>query len=524
MLAQAGVRGDDLQSELDVRFNVVQLDTKGGTRCPVQCARNSPPGDAVMIQWQQPLCSARRSHSAGCVCRVMVAAWLAATVQWNDAPAAEPCRIQIVDAESKWPVPLVELRTVNEVRFVSDNAGVIAFDLPEAMGRETWFFVKGHGYTVPADGFNYRGVRLIPAPGKTLTVEVQRTIIAKRIGRITGSGLYGESQKSEPRHNAWESGVLGADSVQNAVHNGRMYWFWGDTNLAHYPLGIFHASGATSAVEPLESFTPPLRLRLDYFRDAHGKPRAVANMPGTGPTWLTGVISLPDRQGQGHLLSAYMKVKPPLEAYEWGLAEWDDGRAAFVPLRTVWTKSESAPKPPPLPEGHPVLWTDEHGAEWALFGNPFPTLKCPARYEAWQDPTTWTPLVPPEVLTDAEGNKVKPHSGSIAWNPFRQRWVTVFMQQFGKPSAFGELWYAEARSPFGPWGTAVKVLSHDNYTFYNPRLHPEFTAQAPRVLLFEGTYTATFAHHAEPTPRYDYNQVLYRLDLDDPALSAAHVP
>ena len=85
-------------------------------------------------------------------------------------------------------------------------------------------------------------------------------------------------------------------------------------------------------------------------------------------------------------------------------------------------------------------------------------------------------LKPQETLASAaDGKPVKPHSGSIAWNSLRKRWVTVFMQAFGKPSAFGELWYAEAESPTGPWGQAVKVLSHENYTFYNPRLHPEFT-------------------------------------------------
>ena len=116
---------------------------------------------------------------------------------------------------------------------------------------------------------------------------------------------------------------------------------------------------------------------------------------------------------------------------------------------------------------------------------------------------------------------VKPHSGSIAWNAFRKRWVTVFMQALGKPSAFGEIWYAEAEVPTGPWGTAVKILTHDNYTFYNPRLHPEFTAADSPVLIFEGTYTAEFADRPPPTPRYNYNQMLYRLDLDDPALAPA---
>jgi hypothetical protein len=97
----------------------------------------------------------------------------------------------------------------------------------------------------------------------------------------------------------------------------------------------------------------------------------------------------------------------------------------------------------------------------------------------------------------------------------------VFLEDFGKPSVFGELWYAEADSPLGEWGPAVKVLSHDNYTFYNPRLHPEFTDADSPVLLFEGTYTMQFADKPHPTPRYDYNQILYRLDLDTGALKAA---
>jgi hypothetical protein len=67
------------------------------------------------------------------------------------------------------------------------------------------------------------------------------------------------------------------------------------------------------------------------------------------------------------------------------------------------------------------------------------------------------------------------------------------MQAKGKPSVLGELWYAEADAPTGPWGAAVKVLTHDNYTFYNPRLHPEFTAPDSPILIFEGTYTAEFA-------------------------------
>lgn len=435
---------------------------------------------------------------------------------------AAPCRIEVVEKGSGWPVPLVELRTTHNVRLVTDNAGLIAFDLPELMGRETWFDVTGHGYEAPKDGFGYRGVRLKPEPGKTLRIEVSRTIIARRMGRLTGGGLFAESQKLGLARDWPESGVLGCDSVQNAVHRGRLFWLWGDTTIARYPLGIFHGTSATTVVQPLESLEPPLRLQFDYFTDDKGAPRGIAKLPGEGPTWVTGYVSLPDNNGAPHLVGSYLKVKPPMEGYQWGLAVWNDQTCNFEPLRIVWTKSAETPKPPPLPEGHPTIWKDKEGKSWVLFGNPFPTLRCPATFEAWQDAATWEALRPQEGVPAAGGGaEVKPHTGSIAWNPWRKRWVTVFMQQLGRPSALGELWYAEADAPTGPWGPAVKVLSHDNYTFYNPRLHPEFTPEGSPVLFFEGTYTIQFTNNQQPTPRYDYNQVLYRLDLDAPELGQA---
>ncbi len=438
------------------------------------------------------------------------------------AAAVEPCRIEVVEKGTGWPVPLVELRTTHQVRFVTDNAGVIAFDLPELMGRQTWFDVAGHGYEAAKDGFGFRGVRLTPEPGKTLRVEVQRTIVARRLGRITGGGLFAECQRTGTDGDWAESGVVGCDSVQNAVHRGRLFWLWGDTTLAKYPLGIFDGTSATTDVQPLASFEPPVRLKFDYITDDQGRPRGIAKMPGAGPTWVTGYMSLPDKTGTPRLVGSYMKVRNLLEAYEWGLCVWHDETANFEQLRVIWTKTEAAPKAPPLPEGHPATWTDDQGRAWVLFGNPLPQLRCPATFEAWQDPATWEVLKPQETIAAAtDGAPVKPHSGSIAWNPWRKRWVTVFMQYFGKPSVFGELWYAEAAAPTGPWGPAVKVLSHDNYTFYNPRIHPEFTPADSPVLIFEGTYTAQFADRPFPTPRYDYNQVLYRLDLDSPLLAPA---
>jgi hypothetical protein len=432
--------------------------------------------------------------------------------------AFEPCRIEIVDAENGWPVPLVELRTNHNVRFVSDNAGAIAFDLPELMGVETWFSIEGHGYGVPKDGFGMQGVRLTPEQGKQLTVKVNRQNLAKRMGRLTGAGLFGESQKLGGELDWFESGILGCDSVQIAEHRGKLFWAWGDTTMPNYPLGLFHMSSATTPLKPLPSFEPPLKLKYKYFTDDKKRPRNVAEMPGEGPTWLSGYVSLPNKNGDSELVASYVKIKGYLSAYEAGLCVWNDETENFEKLKTVWTKSESDTDQPLMPDGHPVRWTDGDGKEWLLFGDPFPRLKCEVDFESWNDPKNWYRLDPQKTVPTSDGKEqIEPHRGSIAWNAYRKRWVTVFTQIGGKPSHLGEIWYAEADKPTGPWKNAVKVLTHNNQTFYNPRLHPELTPEDSPILLFEGTYTHTFARNSVPTPWYEYNQMLYRLDLDDAA-------
>lgn len=453
------------------------------------------------------------------------------------AQSSRAFHVAIVEDGTNHAVPLVQLRTTGEIRFVSDNAGLIAIDAPELMNRETWFFVEADGYEVPADGFGYRGVRLTPTPGGCATITVTRTIIAQRLGRLTGAGRFAESHQLGEHLNTNRSDIVGCDSTQFAVHNGRLHWIWGDTALFHYPLGLFHASSATTAIRPIDNLTAPIDLSFDYFINDQGRPRNVAEMPGAGPTWLTGLTSLPDANGKHHLVACYAKIRKPMNVYEWGLCTWNEESDNFDQTRVIWrdpagpegTDPQQAAIKPKLPEGHAVRWTDEHGDAWILFGNPFPTLKCRATYEAFLDVASWESLNAPQTLAVAREQEnergdaptVTPHSGSIAFHPWRDRWVTIFMEKFGAPSAFGEIWYAEADSPFGPWGPAIKVLSHANYTFYNPVIHAEWFEADSSILTFEGTYSQTFANRPHPTPRYDYNQILYRIDLDDPRLSAA---
>lgn len=226
------------------------------------------------------------------------------------------------------------------------------------------------------------------------------------------------------------------------------------------------------------------------------------------------MVSLPGK----HLVATYSKIKGFLEEYEVGLCEWDDAAQKFHPEKVIWKQADGGK--PLFLQGHPVRWKDSTGKAWLLFGDPFPAARCPDDFASWKNPATWEKIPAPAAPRSAvDGSEVRPHRGSIAWNEFRKRWITLFTQNMGKPSAFGEIWYAEADSPLGPWGAAVKILSHDNYTFYNPRIQSELTPDDASFILFEGTYTSTFADHAPPTPRYNYNQILYRLDLDDPQLT-----
>lgn len=443
-------------------------------------------------------------------------------VPFSQAFAIEPCKIEVVDKSNGWPVPLVRLTTTNDISFYTDNAGVVAFDLPDFMDRETYLGVFSHGYELKADGFGNRGVRFTPKPGGTFKIEIERKQIAKRLGRLTGSGIFAESQKLGGFANWKESGVVGSDTVQTAIYKGKLVWLWGDTNLPNYPLGIFETPVATSSLKPLISPKPPTAIVYDYVRNEKGAPRGTITMPGSGPVWVSGFVSLPDQNGAEHLVGTSSKIPDMMKAGEVALAEWNDKTSRFDIVTSLWKRSPSDPQPPKVfPDGHPAIWKDAQGKAWLYFNGP-PNFKCPATYEAWKDRSQWQHVDPQQSFKNAEGGgDVAVASGAIAWNNYRKRWILVFQQKFGKPSVFGEVWYCEAKQPEGPWGPAIKVLTHENYTFYNVQIDWQLTSPDEPVLMFEGTYTTSFTDNKKKTPRYDYNQVLYRLDLDDPALKAA---
>lgn len=112
------------------------------------------------------------------------------------------------------------------------------------------------------------------------------------------------------------------------------------------------------------------------------------------------------------------------------------------------------------------------------------------------------------------------HSGSVFFNAWRQRWVMIAVatgSEKNSPSFLGEVWYSEAVTPQGPFRRAVKVATHPGQSFYNPCHHPFLDEDGGKRIYFEGTYCNTFTS-SPATPRYNYNQLMYRLDLDQPAL------
>jgi hypothetical protein len=72
----------------------------------------------------------------------------------------------------------------------------------------------------------------------------------------------------------------------------------------------------------------------------------------------------------------------------------------------------------------------------------------------------------------------------------------------------------------GPWVYASQILTHTAYSFSNPWIHADLGHANDRFMLFEGTYSKRFESEKTPvTPRYDTNQIMYRLDLDDERLA-----
>src|SRR5439155_16047468 len=92
----------------------------------------------------------------------------------SEPAAVKPFKIRVVDAQTGRGVPLVELKTVNNLRYYTDSNGVAAVREPDLMGQTVYFHIKSHGYEYPKDGFGFRGKALAVAEGVSAELKIQR--------------------------------------------------------------------------------------------------------------------------------------------------------------------------------------------------------------------------------------------------------------------------------------------------------------------------------------------------------------
>ncbi len=503
---------------------------------------------------------------------VLLVLWTISLLPAHAAPL-DYYRITVQDQDTGRGVPLVELRTVNEVRYYTDSNGIVAINDPELMGQSVYFKISSPGYEFPADGFGYHGTALPVSAGGSVVLKIKRVNIAERLYRITGAGIYRDSvlvgQPTPLKQPLLNGQVFGQDTVMAAAYGGKLVWFFGDTNRPSFPLGQFAISGATSLPPGHGGLDPNLGIDLTYWTDPSGFSRPMIPIAGApGPIWIGGLFTMADA-GREHLFSHYVEIGKDGSSAASGLAEFNDAKAIFEPVGTYPTGD------PLHPEGEPFR-VRERGKEYVYFEmqqmGAFPLVRntpdlahiadsktyeaftCLAPGTRFQGDQTqldraadgrlvwaWKPntaaLGEDEAVKLVSGGKMKPsevltqlrdidtdavvtsHGGSVFWNPYRKRWILITTQVYGSPSFLGEVWFAEADTPVGPWLYARKIATHDHYTFYNPTQHPFFDQDGGRVIYFEGTYVSTYSDVKDLTPRYDYNQLMYRLSLDDPRLS-----
>lgn len=479
--------------------------------------------------------------------------------------------IQVVDDATDRGVPLVELELVDRTKYLTDSAGRAAIDEPGLENQSVFFHVRSHGYQFQKDGFGYAGTRVQLVPGGKEVLKIKRLNIAERLYRSTGAGIYRDSVLlghaapiNQPLLNAR---VVGQDSIQRVVYRGRIFWFWGDTLQPSYPLGNFRMSGAVSNLPESSGLPPEAGINLQYFTDADGFAKGMFPiLPKGDLIWADGFMVLADADGREKMVAHYLRLKGLDRPFGRGLAIYNDEKEEFEELATLQLAEKWR-----FPQGHPVALTNQ-GVKYYYFGLNVPTVRVRAdlaavkdgsAYEAfscladWSSVSTsearllrdgagaliyrWTKKAPPVGAKEEQefiqaglmkgsearfqpvdvesGKSVQLHAGSVSWNAWRKKWVLICSEIYGT-SMLGEVWYAEAEEPTGPWKKARKIVTHEKYSFYNPAQHPFFEQEGGRVIYFEGTYTAEFSGNTSHTPRYDYNQIMYRLDLADPRLKA----
>jgi len=152
-----------------------------------------------------------------------------------------------------------------------------------------------------------------------------------------------------------------------------------------------------------------------------------------------------------------------------------------------------------------------------------PLVRVKARLKSVLDPTayegfvdgSWKAGAKPERMRtqiDFETGQSIEASGTVNWSAYRKRWIMIGQR------GMDQTYYFEGDTPVGPWAYGRRIVKYDHYTMYNVAHHAFFDQENGRLIYFEGSYTREFSDAPVATPRYNYNQLMYRLDLADARL------
>ncbi|MDB5328585.1 MAG: signal peptide protein [Phycisphaerales bacterium] len=481
--------------------------------------------------------------------------------------------IHLVDEDTGRGVPLTYMRSVYKQMYISDSAGYVAFNEPGLMDGKTdvWFDVKSYGYEELPGAFGVHGIGLKPTAGGSVTIKLKRKQIAERLYRMTGYGIYRDSVmlgiKPPIKEGLLNAQVTGSDTVQCAEYRGKLMWMWQDTDRVGFELGNFSMTGAVTELP--SKIDPNKGLEFTYFSNKPGefaKQMAVVPREGTNPIWVDGLTVVPDEKGRERMVGKYIAANKDFSPAEAGILVYNDEKNVLERLTKFEGPRNGSQTPGPT--GH-VIYLMDGKTRYAWFGNglrvkaDFASVSDPKQYEAftclksdgtanrengklvWQyvkgakpvhgrmvDDLIKRNIIKPEEapvqLKDVDsGNTIHAAGGGVAWNAYLKQWVFIFGQQ-GGTSNLGEIWMSTAKSPEGPWINAKKVATHamkdNNNDLYNVVQHYELAQKGGQEIFFSGTFVISFSGNKWPTPYYNYNNLVYKLDLSDPRTKLPEPP
>lgn len=493
------------------------------------------------------------------------------------APAPRPSEmleLMIVDQATGRGVPMIHVQTATQA-YVTDSAGRVAFRDAAHMGDMVQFDLSGYGYAPASVTLRARsgGSEVVQIARVNLAERLYRvtgggiyrdTVLLEQTPPIAAPVL--------------DTHVLGSDSVLSALYQGEVFWIWGDTTRPHGAWqfrapGATSLLPGQGGLDPsvgvnLDYFTSPSDPGfVAAMCPAEGIPAPSGYENTSLRCWMSNLIAVPDAGNVERLLASF-SLGVGFTEVKAGWAQFDDtlgyfeelapaGGAAVLGLGyptkvrhdgTTWAYGPVFASAVDITSIDPLEFVTHH------HDNPVRTLATvsglttPSTYQAFtpfaqgSDTTldvnpdgtlaySWkTNTVPLRAQSAADdtvaadqklyGHHADPDTGSVPslaggsvdWNAYRQRFVA-----FAAALLSGEIYYVEADTPMGPWTASRRVATHANlptrYTTYGTRRHPFFDKQGGREVFFETTYTA-WVSNSVPTPRYDYNQVMHRLDLD----------